>query len=100
MLKAEVLLSKSGSTVAKTIKRETDLRPATFIVDHTRDTPDATLGDTICANHDGLCTLRAAIQEANLLPGADIIVLPAGLYHLSVIGSDGHFVTSDGLDMW
>ncbi len=34
-------------------------------VDSTLDTPDANVGDNICDDGDGNCTLRAAIQEAN-----------------------------------
>lgn len=34
-------------------------------VDSTLDTPDDTVGDGICDDGDGNCTLRAAIQEAN-----------------------------------
>jgi CSLREA domain-containing protein len=32
------------------------------------------------------CTLRAAIQTANARPGADIVVLPAGVFRLAVHG--------------
>ncbi len=48
---------------------------ATFTVNSPADVPDATPGNTVCetANGNGVCTLRAAIQEANALAGADII---------------------------
>lgn len=36
-----------------------------FTVNSAADTPDHTLGDNICADVNGFCTLRAAIQEAN-----------------------------------
>jgi CSLREA domain-containing protein len=48
-------------------------RPATFTVDDTADMVDQTPGDGICATAAATCTLRAAIQEANALPGADTI---------------------------
>lgn len=53
---------------------------ATFIVDSPDDYADATPGDGICAAAGGVCTLRAAIQEANALPGPDTIHfnLPSG----------------------
>ncbi|PYM13588.1 MAG: hypothetical protein DMD81_20655, partial [Candidatus Rokuibacteriota bacterium] len=57
---------------------------ATFTVDSTADAEDANPGDGVCATAAGACTLRAAIQEANALPGLDIIVLPAGTYVLTL----------------
>ena len=41
---------------------------ATFTVNSTADAVDATLGDGICATATGICTLRAAVQEANAAP--------------------------------
>src|SRR5438874_2257693 len=57
---------------------------ATFTVDSTADAEDANPGDGVCATAAGACTLRAAIQEANALPGLDIIVVPAGTYVLTL----------------
>src|SRR5262245_35745379 len=51
---------------------------ATFTVDTTEDGADATPGDAACATTGGACSLRAAIQEANMLPGPDVVKLPAG----------------------
>ena len=45
----------------------------TFTVNSLLDTPDVTPGDGICANANGACTLRAAIQEANSFSGDDTI---------------------------
>jgi CSLREA domain-containing protein len=58
---------------------------ATFTVSSTADVVDATPGDGICetAAGNGICTLRAAIQEAGALPGANTIIVPAGTYFLS-----------------
>ncbi|MEX0684235.1 MAG: Ig-like domain-containing protein [Dehalococcoidia bacterium] len=39
-----------------------------FVVDDTGDTSDATPGDNFCLDASGNCTLRAAIEEANLAP--------------------------------
>lgn len=55
-------------------------RAATFVVDSTADTGDANAGNGACADAGGDCTLRAAVEEANALPGADGITLPAGTY--------------------
>lgn len=48
---------------------------ATFTVNTTADDPDATVGDGICetAPGNGICTLRAAIAEANNTADADDI---------------------------
>ena len=42
----------------------------TFTVDDTGDDPDANPGDGTCATSGGVCTLRAAIQEANATANA------------------------------
>jgi len=47
---------------------------ATFTVNSSGDQSDVTPGDGICATPGGTCTLRAAIQEANALPGSDTIL--------------------------
>lgn len=48
---------------------------ATFTVNSDEDSVDAIPGNGICetAAGNGICTLRAAIQETNALPGADTI---------------------------
>jgi CSLREA domain-containing protein len=56
---------------------------ATFAVNSMLDEPDATPGDGLCATARGDCTLRAAIQEANALAGADAITLPPSKMRLS-----------------
>jgi CSLREA domain-containing protein len=45
----------------------------TFIVNDTGDQHDAAPGDGVCDNGLGRCTLRAAIEEANALPGLDTV---------------------------
>jgi CSLREA domain-containing protein len=74
---------------------------ATFVVNSTTDAQDATAGDGVCATAGAVCTLRAAITEANALAGADIITLPAGTYTSTLVGAEnlnagGDFdITSD-----
>lgn len=46
---------------------------ATFTVNHSGDAADATPGDGDCATAGAVCTLRAAIEEANALAGVDNI---------------------------
>jgi CSLREA domain-containing protein len=45
----------------------------TFTINSLLDTPDAAPGNGTCADANGACTLRAAIQEANSLFGDDTI---------------------------
>ena len=53
---------------------------ATFDVNQTADANDANPGDAVCSP----CSLRAAMQEANALPGSDTINVPAGTYLLTL----------------
>ena len=72
---------------------------ATFTVNTTDDDVDVAPGDGICATAGGACTLRAAIQETNYLPGSDVIVLPAGHYVLTIPGKEDAGAAGD-LDIW
>jgi hypothetical protein len=53
-----------------------------FIVNSPIDAADMSPGDGACetATGNGICTLRAAIQETNALPGPDSILLGTGTY--------------------
>ncbi len=44
------------------------------------DKPDINHGDGICESEDGVCTLRAAIDESNAMPGQQVISLGSGVY--------------------
>jgi uncharacterized repeat protein (TIGR01451 family)/CSLREA domain-containing protein len=68
---------------------------ATFTVDSTADTLDVSPGDGICADVSGLCTLRAAIQEANALSGSDSIVLDTDTYTLTGFTGDDDALSGD-----
>src|ERR1043165_1594714 len=46
---------------------------ATIVVNSTLDGPDLLLADGVCDAGAGVCTLRAAIQQANFNVGADTI---------------------------
>lgn len=59
---------------------------ASFAVNSTLDAVDAATLDGVCATATGECTLRAAVQQANALPGADTITLPVGTFRLSIVG--------------
>src|SRR3954452_11550189 len=66
----------------------TNVNAATFVVNTTSDTQDAAPGNGTCADSGGMCSLRAAITEANALSGADTITLPAGTYTITLVAAD------------
>ena len=71
----------------------------TFTVNSTDDAVDEDFGDGSCATAGGECTLRAAIQQANALAGADTIKLKAGLYTLTLAGSSENDGATGDLDI-
>ena len=72
---------------------------ATFRVNDTSDAVDANPGDGVCATAGGACTLRAAVQEANALAGADRIRVPKGTYTLQIAGRDEDQAATGDLDV-
>jgi CSLREA domain-containing protein len=58
---------------------EDRLVPATFLVTTTLDVVDAA---------DGKLSLREAISAANANPGADTVIVPAGVYRIALPGAD------------
>src|SRR5437867_5913958 len=72
---------------------------ATFIVDTTLDLVDAVSGDGLCATASGTCSLRAAVQESRALLGPDTIILPSGIYTLTIAGASNNSATSGDLDI-
>lgn len=76
-----------------------DASAATFVVTNTTDAGDATPGDGTCSWMTGICTLRAAIQEANAWPGADVIQIAAGTYTLSIAGAGEDLAVTGDLDI-
>lgn len=77
-------------------------RAVLFTVNSTADFPDFDVGDGECRINPGgspICTLRAAVQQANQLSGADQIVLPAGTYNLTIPGSDENWAATGDLDI-
>ncbi len=82
---------------------------ASFTTNTTADTTDTTPGNGTCADGSGNCSLRAALQEANSLAGADTINVSAGTYtltsnlptitqaaDLTILGASSSTVTVDG----
>lgn len=72
---------------------------ATFTVDTTDDTVDATPGDGICADANASCSLRAAIQESNASAGADTVEIPAGVFALTTMGQGEDASATGDLDI-
>lgn len=87
LLAVVLFLAACGQTPT-TVNQEADLEVqmfnAVFSVNSLQDSHDANPGNGICADANGHCTLRAAIEEANALAGYDKINVPAGTYLLSL----------------
>ena len=72
---------------------------SSFTVDTTVDLVDPSPGDGTCGTVVGTCSLRAAIMESNALPGPGEIVVPSGLYTLSIAGPDENAAATGDLDI-
>ena len=73
---------------------------AVFTVTRTDDQLDTVPGDGLCvAQNGGGCSLRAAVQEANSLFGADGIYIPTGTYTLTRPGAGEDLAASGDLDV-
>ncbi len=97
-LGSEDMIAKRGSLLAALLLAVGTVPvagAATFAVNSTADAVDANPGNGVCLTAASACTLRAAIQEANALAGADVITLPAGVYKLEV-GIQGEDVAAQG----
>ena len=85
-------ITSNGAVFGKSAAPE-----ATFMVNSTADADDINRGDGTCETGPGndICTLRAAIREANALAGADTITLPAGRDTLTLVGEDSTGAAGD-----
>jgi len=70
----------ANATIGLAFTAPVSAQGATFTVNSTIDAPDVNPGDGACAVGNGECTLRAAIQESNALPGPNQTTLPGGTY--------------------
>jgi hypothetical protein len=72
---------------------------AVYNVNSEVDNPEDSPGDGVCnpqfALQPDLCTLRAAIQDANAHPGLDIIFVQPGTYALTRVGGDDDALNGD-----
>ena len=73
--------------------------PDVLTVDDGGDGSDATPGDGVCDDGTGACTLRAAVVEANALPGTQTVDITVPAVTLSLTGTDagGDLDVTDGL---
>jgi predicted outer membrane repeat protein len=62
--------------------------PPVYDVTSAADLPDADALDGVCLAINGLCTLRAAIMQANHDAGPATVNLPAGVYTLTRVAFD------------
>lgn len=78
---------------------------ATFQVNSTNDLPDNLPGDGQCdalpaqPPHQALCSLRAAIMEANASIDTDLITLEQKTYALTIPGKDEELAAAGDLDI-
>lgn len=70
-----------------------------FAVNTLADGVDANVNDDKCLTAGGLCTLRAAIQQANALPGSYVIQLATGNHVLSISGAGENAGATGDLDI-
>src|SRR5216117_1327519 len=96
---ARLALLAAAMAVAALLGSPAPALGASFTVNATHDAVDASPGDGVCADAGGACTLRAAVMEANALPGADEISLPAGFYRINIEGADEDAAASGDLDI-
>ena len=68
------------------------LSAATFTVNSTLDEPDSNVNDGQCiSTPSGKCTLRAVVMQANVVNVDTTILVPSGIYALTIppVGLDG-----------
>lgn len=71
-----------------------------FVVNTVADTIDASVGDGVCADAGGNCSLRAAVMEANANPNLTEIQLTGGeTYTLSIAGRGEDASLTGDLDL-
>lgn len=107
-LTAQMLAGLIVATLLQVVTASAAEAAVSFDVDATSDAGDANPGNGVCATAAGVCTLRAAIEETNALPGMDTVNVPAGSYmvgsriniedSLFLVGAGASAVSIDGAD--
>ena len=70
-----------------------------FAITTSYDAVDANIGNGICDDGTGNCTLRAAIQESNAIGGDHTITLTTGTFKLSIAGINEDASATGDLDV-
>lgn len=87
-----LLLLPAGAAMART-----------FSVNSLTDSPDVDPGDGVCLDYSGLCSLRAAVMEANAHTGADTVVFDTstdgGTSKFTVLGRGEDAAATGDLDI-
>ncbi|MEM9175485.1 MAG: CSLREA domain-containing protein [Myxococcota bacterium] len=98
---AIVYSASGGGEVEAELERLAFFRTvgSSFVVDETVDAVDANPGDGVCETAGGTCSLRAAVQEANADSDWSEILLPAGMYGLTLAGAGEELAASGDLDL-
>ena len=73
--------------------------PSTIAVDNPGDVHDLDPGDGVCLDTAGYCSLRAAVQEANALPGEQTLVLVPRTFWIGLAGRDEDAAATGDLDV-
>lgn len=97
-----LFLLLSGSILGAALSCATDARAAVFIVNNNQDVPDEFAGNGSCKAAGAVgnvCTLRAAIMEANAQGGTHTILLPSGNYNLTRAGIGEDLSVNGDLDI-
>ncbi len=91
----EGVVAVDGTPIGMTSSQVTGNTPNDIVttelsltVNSTADGADANPGDGVCATSTSLCTLRAAVMEANALGGSFTFDLGPGTYSLTIPGAD------------
>jgi CSLREA domain-containing protein len=70
-----------------------------FVASSGPDLADSSPGDGLCRAGSGVCSLRAAVQEANARTGADAILAQAGTHQLGLAGTFEDMAATGDLDV-
>ncbi len=97
----DLLVLQNGKSEASTLLTAPE---AAFTVNNAGDAVDSSPGNGVCATAGAVCTLRAAIMEANHLAGTDSITINSGLNITLSTGNpdndtNGNFNTEAGGDL-
>lgn len=77
-----------------------NVKAVSFVVNTTDDTIDANIGDGMCLDSQGECSLRAAIMQANILGTDEVIYLARGAVYELTLNNDIDTHADNDLDIF